>query len=387
VILNVALPQADGTLRHYQVSGEPLPLPAEAPRFETRVAYAAAHVVCDPMVTSASDDEPVLDLDATLAFREYLWSLGLGVAEAMDTAQRGMGLTWPAARELIRHSLALAQEAGGRIVCGAGTDQLDPTGASISDVIAAYHEQCGFIESQGGSVVLMASRALARCARGADDYLTVYDKVLSQLERPAILHWLGEMFDPALAGYWGSHELDDALETFVALIEEHAARIDGIKVSLLDERRELDLRERLPDGVRVYTGDDFNYPSLIRGDGTHHSDVLLGIFDAIAPAASIALSALDKGDTARYEEVLTPTVDLARHIFCAPTRFYKTGLVFMAYLNGHQDHFRMIGGLESGRSVAHLARIFELADIAGLLRHPDLASSRLSRFLALAGAP
>lgn len=384
--LRVALPQADGSVRRYVVKGEPLVAPVDSPPIASRMAYAAAHVVCDPFVSATSEAYPVLDISATLAFRDYLWSVGLGVAEAMDTAQRGMGLTWPAAKDLIRHSLTLAADTGGRIVCGAGTDHLDADQTSIPEVVAAYQEQCAFIESYGGSVVLMGSRALARSARGPDEYLIAYDKVLSQLDRPAILHWLGEMFDPALAGYWGTNDLDDALETFVALIREHEARIDGVKVSLLDERREIDLRERLPDGVRVFTGDDFNYPSLIRGDGVRHSDALLGIFDPIAQAAGIALRALDRGDTAEYEAVLRPTVALAHHIFRAPTRYYKTGIVFLAYLNGHQDHFRMLGGLESARSVADLARTFELADAAGLLRDPDLAVERLRRWLALAGA-
>jgi hypothetical protein len=384
MVERVLLPQEDGGLRPYEVEGEPLPVPDKRPSFKERVAYAAAHVVCDPLVAS-SGDEPRLDIDKTLAFREYLWSLGLGVAEAMDTAQRGMGLTWPAARELIGRSLELAEAGGGAIVCGAGTDQLDTKTATIPDVLAAYQEQCEFVESHGGTVVVMASRALARCARSPDDYLAVYDKVLSQLTRPCIVHWLGDMFDPALAGYWGSRALDSAVETFVGLIEAHAPRVDGVKVSLLDERREIDLRPRLPDGVRVYTGDDFNYPALIRGDGPHHSDALLGIFDAIAPAASLALGALDDGALDRYDSLLAPTVELSRHVFCVPTRFYKTGLVFLAYLNGHQDHFRMLGGFESGRSVVHLARCFELADRAGLLRDPDLAAARLRLYLALAG--
>lgn len=381
----VLLPQEDGGLRPYEVEGEPLPVPDKRPRFKSRVVYAAAHVVCDPLITSSEGDEPRIDLDKTLEFRDYLWSLGLGVAEAMDTAQRGMGLTWPAARELIAGSLELAGAGEGAIVCGAGTDQLDPATASIPEVLAAYQEQCEFIESHGGTVVLMASRALARCARSADDYLAVYDKVLSQLTRPAIVHWLGDVFDPALAGYWGGQDLDVAVDTFIGLIETHGARLDGVKVSLLDERREIDLRRRLPDGVRVYTGDDFNFPALIRGDGTHHSDALLGILDAIAPAASLALGALDDGALDRYDSLLAPTVDLSRHVFRAPTRFYKTGLVFIAYLNGHQDHFRMLGGLESGRSVVHLARCFELADRAGLLRDPDLAVARLRLYLELAG--
>jgi hypothetical protein len=382
---SVRLPQDDGTVRPYRLRGDPLPLPDERPHFKARVAYAAAHVVCDPFRASASEGGSSIDAEATLAFREYLWSLGLGVAEAMDTAQRGMGLTWPAARELIRVSIALAREREGAIVCGAGTDQLDPATASIHDVLLAYQEQCEFIESHGGTVVMMGSRALVRCARSADDYLAVYDKVLSQLARQAIVHWLGDMFDPELSGYWGSRDLDEAVDTFTNLIETHRTRVYGVKVSLLDAHREIDLRRRLPEDVLVFTGDDINYQGLIRGDGTHHSHALLGIFDAIAPAASLALAALDRGDHDRYDSLLAPTVELSRHVFGTPTRFYKTGLVFLAYLNGHQNHYRMLGGLESGRSTVHLARCFELADQAGLLRDPDLAVARLSRFLALAG--
>ncbi len=312
--------------------------------------------------------------------------MGFGVAEAMDTAQRGMGLTWEAARELIGRSLAASPDRSDAIACGAGTDQLDPTKATLDGVIAAYEEQCGYVESAGGRVVLMASRALARSAQGRpDDYLAVYDKVLSQLTRPATLHWLGEAFDPALAGYWGSGELAAATETFVALVETHASRIEGVKVSLLDKQIEIELRERVPKGVRVYTGDDFNYVDLIRGDDRHHSHALLGILDAIAPVAAVALRALDEGDGEQFEKSLAPTVPLARHVFSSPTRFYKTGLVFLAYLNGHQSHFRMLGGLESGRSVVHLAETFVLADRAGLLRDPEIASNRMRALLTTAG--
>jgi len=311
--------------------------------------------------------------------------MGFGVAEAMDTAQRGMGLTWEAARELIGRSVGASPDRRDAIACGAGTDQVDPTTAALDEVIAAYEEQCGYVESAGGRVVLMASRALARAARGPDDYLAVYDKVLSQLTRPATLHWLGEAFDPALAGYWGAGELTAATETFVTLVEEHASRIEGVKVSLLDKQIEIGLRERLPEGVRVYTGDDFNYVELIRGDDRHHSHALLGILDAIAPVAAVALRALDEGDGKRFERTLAPTVPLARHVFSAPTRFYKTGLTFLAYLNGHQSHFRMLGGLESARSVVHLTETFVLADRAGVLRDPEIACNRMRAFLNTAG--
>jgi hypothetical protein len=379
------LPRADGSLHRYELSGESVEPPKDGRAFKSRVAYAAVHVVCDPLRTSASSASPDVDWDATLAYRSYLWSMGFGVAEAMDTAQRGMGLTWGAARELIGRSLAASPDRSDAITCGAGTDHLDPTSATLDEVIGAYEEQCGYVESAGGQIVLMASRALTRSAQRPDDYLAVYDKVLSQLTRPATLHWLGEAFDPALAGYWGSEDPAAAAETFVDLVETHASRIEGVKVSLLDKELEIGLRKRLPDGVRVYTGDDFNYVELIRGDDDHHSHALLGILDAIAPVAAVALRALDEGDGERFERTLAPTVPLARHVFSPPTRFYKTGLIFLAYLNGYQSHFRMLGGLESARSVVHLTETFVLADRAGLLRDPETACSRMRAFLTTAG--
>jgi hypothetical protein len=322
-------------------------------------------------------------MDATMAFRRHLWSLGFGVAEAMDTAQRGMGLSWETARELIRVS---ASERGGEIACGANTDQLQPgTAASIEDLIAAYEEQCETIEAAGGRVILMASRALARCARGPEDYVRVYSRLLGGLRQPAILHWLGDAFDPQLKGYWGSSSIEEAMETCLAVIRENRSKIDGIKISLLDKQQEIRMRRLLPEGVRMYTGDDFDYAELIRGDELGHSDALLGIFDGIAQAAALALRALDNGDFVAYEEILAPTVPLSRHIFRAPTFFYKTGLVFLAYLNGHQKHFRMLGGQESARSIPHLAQLFVLADQARLLADPDLAVHRMKLVLELAG--
>jgi hypothetical protein len=383
-------PRADGTLAPY-TPGEPAAFAApggERPRLRTRIAYSAAHVVADPLADISPWLETRLDWDATLAYRRHLWSLGLAVAEAMDTAQRGMGLDWPAAQELIRRSLAEARAVGASdlIASGAGTDHLAPSpDLTLDAVIAAYEEQCAFVEGEGGRIILMASRALAACAKGPDDYATVYDRILSQVREPVIIHWLGDMFDPALAGYWGSRDLDAATESCLAIIGRHAAKVDGIKLSLLDQSREVALRRRLPAGVRMYTGDDFDYPTTIRGDEHGHSDALLGIFDAIAPAASAALVALDAGDTARFDAILAPTLPLSRHIFRAPTRFYKTGVVFMAYLNGHQSHFRMVGGQESARSVAHLAELFVLADRAELLTDPDRATARMRHILALAG--
>jgi hypothetical protein len=381
---SLLLPHADGSLQRYEPTGEFVE-PSEGGGFEKRAVYVATHVVADPFHASSSSSTSQVDWDATLAYREYLWSMGFGVAEAMDTAQRSMGLTWQGARDLIGRSLAAAPDRADSIACGAGTDHLEPAGASLDDVVAAYEDQCGYVESEGGRVVLMASRALARSARGPDDYLAVYDKVLSQVTRPVTLHWLGEPFDPELATYWGSRHLGPATETFVSLIEAHAERVEGVKVSLLDKDLEIALRERLPRSVRVYTGDDFNYVELIRGDGRHHSHALLGILDAIAPVAAIALRALDDDDGEGFERTLAPTIPLARHVFSAPTRFYKTGIVLLAYLNGHQSHFRMLGGLESARSIVHLAETFVLADRAGLFRDPEEAGKRMRTILATAG--
>ncbi len=381
----LVLPRAGGKRAAYR-PGRPGVFRMPAGPLNVRIAYSAAHVVCDPL----ADVDPILharvDWDATLMYRRYLWSLGLAVAEAMDTAQRGMGLDWGATKELIRRSLAEARAVGGRIACGAGTDQLAPSPqVTLADVAAAYEEQVAFVERAGGRVILMASRALAACARSPEDYAQVYGRILSQVGQPVILHWLGEMFDPALAGYWGTRDLDAAMEVCLGIIHEHAAKVDGIKISLLDAEREVTMRRRLPQGVRMYTGDDFNYPELIRGDEHGYSHALLGIFDAIAPAAAAALAALQDGDLDRYTALLEPTVPLSRHIFQPPTFYYKTGVVFMAYLNGHQEHFRMIGGLESARSITHLSELFVLADQAGLLREPELAARRMRHVLALAG--
>jgi uncharacterized protein DUF993 len=352
----------------------------------SRLAYAAVHVVADPLADVSPIAPAAVDWEATLAFRRHVWRYGIGVAEAMDTAQRGMGLDWEASKELIRRSLAEAKAAGGKIVCGAQTDHLTPGSArELRDVEVAYEEQCGFVEARGGQVVMMASRDLARIARGPEDYARVYERVLSQLERPALIHWLGEVFDPELAAYWGDSDLDRAMAVCLEIITANRAKVEGVKLSLLDQKREIAMRSSLPEGVRMFTGDDFDYPTTIAGDGTRHSDALLGAFDLIAPAASAALLALDAGDTHRFAAILEPTVPLSRHVFAAPTFYYKTGIVFMAYLNGHQDHFRMVGGLESGRSAAHLASLFVLADQAGLLRDPELAMHRIRPVMALAG--
>lgn len=376
------LPQADGTQRPYQ-PGEASPYAAHARVPASRVAYAAAHVVLDTQSVHPNQ----LDWDATLAYRRHLWSLGLGVAEAMDTAQRGMGLDWITSRELIRRSLAEAQTLDGvRIACGAGTDQLELSShLTLETVQHAYEEQCTFIEDAGGRIILMASRALAACARTADDYIHVYDKILAQVKQPVIIHWLGAMFDPALTGYWGSSDLDAAMDTCLTILGRHASKIDGIKISLLDAEREVRMRRRLPAGIKMYTGDDFNYPILMLGDEQSYSHALLGIFDAIAPAASAALHALEVGDIESYTAILAPTVPLSRHIFQHPTYNYKTGIVFLAYLNNHQAHFQMVAGQEKSRSIEHLAQIFVLADQAKLLVDPELASERMQAILIKAG--
>lgn len=381
----IRLPTGNGATQEFRMSA-PRDFAVAGRASFNRIALAAAHVVADPLARGNPWLNTAVDWDATLAFRRHLWSLGLGVAEAMDTAQRGMGLDWKNSLELIRRSVAASKDIEGAVLFnGVGTDQLEPSAATLPGVIAAYEEQCDAVERLGGRIVLMASRALAACARSADDYLEVYARILSQLKQPAIIHWLGETFDPQLAGYWGGKDHGKAMEVALAVIEANHAKVDGVKVSLLDREKEVAMRQRLPKGVRMYTGDDFNYAELIEGDGERHSDALLGIFDAIAPAASAALSRLASGDAKGFRDILAPTLPLARHIFSAPTRFYKTGLVFLAWLNGHQEHFVMVGGQQSARSVVDLAETFRLADAAGLLRDPELASSRMKQFLAVNG--
>jgi Protein of unknown function (DUF993) len=380
------LPAADGRLAPYTLSSA-AHFPDRLTRPLNRVALAAAHVVADPR----ADIDPWLqaapDWERTIAYREYLWDLGLGVAEAMDTAQRGMGLDWKMALELIKRSVAAARgRDGAQVFSGAGTDHLDPAVVhTIDDVIRAYQEQLAAIEGVGGRLILMASRALVRAARSADDYAHVYQRVLAQVRQPVIIHWLGDMFDPALAGYWGTRDLDRAMDTAVAIINASAAKIDGVKISLLDKDREIAMRRRLDKNVKMYTGDDFNYAELIAGDAQGYSHALLGIFDAIAPAAAASLAALAAGELEKFHAILAPTVPLSRHIFRAPTQFYKTGVVFMAYLNGHQDHFTMVGGQESARSTLHLAELFRLADQAGLFRDPEVAARRMKAVLAVRG--
>ena len=381
----IALPRLDGTMAPHTLR-EPVRWPVPDAPFAKRVAFAAAHVVVDPLRDVDPLANSAIDWDATLAYRRHLWKHGFSIAEAMDTAQRGGGLGWPAAQELISRALAESRATGGGMACGAGTDHLAPTpDATIEQVQRAYAEQVAFVEKESGRVILMASRALARAARSADDYRRVYGDILRQVSQPVILHWLGDMFDPQLAGYWGTTNIDEAMEVCLDVIRDNSTKVDGIKISLLDAQKEIDMRRRLPAGVRMYTGDDFNYAELIEGDATHHSDALLGIFDGIAPAASAALQALDRGDTATYHAILAPTIPLSRHIFMRPTHAYKTGIVFLAWLNGYQSHFRMLGGAESARSVVHLAELLRLADAAGLIEDPDRAAARMRHVLAVAG--
>ncbi len=384
--LAIDLPDETGRPVTYALKAEPVTAPAGPHRFN-RTAFAAVHVVADPLAPQEPGLGPAIDWEATLAFRRHILDLGLGVAEAMDTAQRGMGLDWSAARELIERTLAAATpEERTRIVSGVGTDHLDPADArSLDDVVGAYHEQLAAVQKADGRVVLMASRALARIATSPADYEAVYARVLAEADAPVILHWLGDMFDPALAGYWGADDFPPALETALAVIHANAAKVDGIKLSLLDDDKEIEMRRRLPAGVRMYTGDDFNYPALIEGDAEGYSDALLGIFDAIAPAASVALTALADGDLPTYRQVLEPTVPLSRLTFRAPTQHYKTGVVFLAYLNGFQDHFVMIGGAQAMRPLPYFTELFRLADGAGLLRDPERAAARMRHVMRLYG--
>jgi hypothetical protein len=379
--MQIAFPEGS-----YTLSGTPI-LPTPVTRPFNRVVFAAAHVVADPLSSSDPTSRPAIDWPTTLKFRTHLLDLGFGIAEAMDTSQRGMGLDWPTALELIRQSLAHAGSRKHFIASGCGTDHLSPQSArNLDDVVRAYLEQLHAIQKLGGRIILMASRALVQVAKSPDDYVKVYSRVLAEADQPVILHWLGEMFDPALKGYWGNSEFSLTQETALAVISENVSKVDGIKISLLDDTKEVAMRWRLPSSVKMYTGDDFNYPQLIEGDEQGYSHALLGIFDAIAPVASNALQALASGDARTYNSLMSPTVPLSRLIFRAPTQFYKTGIVFLAWLNGHQDHFIMVNGAQSTRPLPYFVECFKLADQAGLLRDPDLATSRMKKLLAVYGA-
>lgn len=384
----LTLPTPDARLEPYRLTRTPLT--PRAPKLPlTRTAFAAAHVVSDALrERNPWDTRPAVDWDATLSFRSQLWDQGLHLAEAMDTAQRGMGVDWPTALELIRRTMraARAHPMRPRVACGAGTDHQPLQNLTTPDaILAAYTEQAEAIEAAGGQLILMASRAFPAIAATQDTYHHVYRRLIDGAAQPVVLHWLGDMFDPALAGYWGTTDIAKASDFVLGLIKENPAKVDGIKISLLDQAHEEQFRARLPAGVRLYTGDDFHYAPLIEGDGTHFSHALLGIFAAIAPAASQALEALAQGDTRTYHQLLAPTVPLSREIFRAPTRFYKAGIAFLSWLNGHQTHFIMPAGFQSSRDITHYAQVFRLADQAGLLSRPDLAEARMRTLLALHG--
>ena len=381
--MKISLPDANGRFSAYTMTGTPVPQ-TRLPKNPARICYSATHVVADPFAARDPIGAASVDWAKTMEFRHHLHGLGLGIAEAMDTAQRGMGLDWPGALELIRRTRAELPDA--LVANGCGTDHLDPGDAtSLDDIKSAYMEQLSAIQRLDARVILMASRALAKVAQTPGDYIRLYGEVLAECDHPVILHWLGDMFDPDLAGYWGGETFEDCLETVVQIIEANVAKVDGIKISLLDKEKEVQLRRRLPAGVRMYTGDDFNYPELMEGDAQGHSHALLGIFDPIAPAAAHAVSVLGQGDTAGFRATLDPTVPLARLIFRAPTQYYKTGVVFLAYLNGFQDHFIMLNGAQSARPLPYFTEIFRLADGCGLLRDPDLAVARMTRMLAVYG--
>jgi hypothetical protein len=383
-MVSLLLPSADHSATTLLLN-EPARLAVRSTPPTSRAVYAAAHVVADPLRASTADHGDAIDWDATMRLRHDLWALGLGVAESMDTAQRGMGLDWAAARELALRTLREARTVGGRVVVGVGTDQLTSPTPSLHEIRDAYIEQIDAIESAGGEVVLMSSRDLARAARGPDDYLAVYDAVLASATRPVVLHWLGSMFDPALAGYWGFNEPRAAMDTVVQIISDHITVVRGIKVSLLDSTLEIELRNRIPAPARVFTGDDYNYVDLIAGDGIHSSDALLGAFAVIAPFASAAFARLDEGDEHGFRSILGPTEALSRLVFAPPTQYYKVGVAWLAYLNGRQDHFRMIGGFETGRSLAHLVELVRAGDAIGLFPAPDQTAARASAYFAVHG--
>ena len=382
--MDLRLLTAGGSVERVQLAPQPA-FERPATPIGSRVAYAAAHVVPLPWAENVPGHPAEVDWDATLAFRRHVWSWGLGVADAMDTAQRNMGLDWAATAELIRRSAAEARSVDGDLVVGVNTDHLDEPVVSLDEVISAYLHQLEVAEEAGAGVVLMASRHLARAASSAADYERVYRAVIERAGSPVVLHWLGTAFDANLAGYWGSDDVPTATDTVVRIMGEHAAKVRGIKMSLLNAESEITVRRRLPDGTTMFTGDDFNYVSLIEGDEVGHSDALLGAFAALAPSASAALQALDRSDRDEYRRILGPTEALARQIFAAPTQYYKTGVAFLSWLNGHQESFTMVGGLHSGRSLVHLSKIVQLANASGALERPELAAARWHGMLGLNG--
>ena len=387
--IRLNLPTAERRVAPYKLAGTPLAVDKRLPSDFNRSALAAAHLVTDVLAERAPwDTRPAIDWDATLGFREWLWDQGLGLAEAMDTAQRGMGVDWETAKELIQRTMRAAKIRSTpiQVACGAGTDHCQPHTLTTPEAIAgAYETQMEAIEAAGGQVILMASRAFTANGCEEEDYHFVYRGLIDSAQDPVILHWLGDMFDPALAGYWGHADVEAASNFVLNLIGENPGKVDGIKISLLDQAHEEGFRKRLPPGVKLYTGDDFNYPTLIDGDGEHYSHALLGIFAAIAPAASLALAQQKAGDKQGYYKTFNPTVPLAREIFKAPTRFYKAGIGFLSWLNGLQSHFVMPQGFQASRDITHYAEVFRSADQARLLLDPDLANRRMGHFLALHG--
>jgi hypothetical protein len=384
--ISISLPIGDRAEETYVLVGKPVDRPTMPPDFN-RVVYAAAHVVSDPRRETAPWSDPAIDWDATMAFRHHLWRLGFKIAEAMDTSQRGMGIGWSHASELIRRSILEAKTiSGADLACGVGTDHLEPGSArDLEEIVRAYEMQFEFVEKCGGRAIMMASRELARLATSPDDYHFVYSRILNQAKDKVVLHWLGDMFDPKLAGYWGSASFEGALTSVLSIIKDNVSKVEGIKISLLDAANEVELRNRLPEGVLCFTGDDFNYADMIEGDGKRHSHALLGIFDAVAPSASTALAALANGDARTFRAIIEPTVPLSRKIFEAPTQYYKAGVVFLAWLNGHQSHFTMPGGMQSARGINHYTQVFRLADKANVLDKPELAVTRMKALLVTAG--
>jgi len=407
--MDLHLLDEDGSLRTVELGAAAAFAPPSGP-LRSRTVYAAVHVIPRPASDTAPGAPADLDWEATLAFRRSMWLRGLGVADAMDTAQRGMGLDPAATRELITRTAGAAREAfadpaiaplfpaGAEVrdlvVAGVSTDQRPEAELSLDEIVEAYREQLAATEATGAGVVLMASRHLARAARSAADYESVYRRVLDAATAPVVLHWLGTAFDPQLEGYFGSLDTAEASATLLRIIGEDPSRVRGVKMSLLDDAAEVAVREQLPEGVRMLTGDDFHFSHLIVGEdgadggaqqeGTF-SHALLGAFAATAPAASAAVQALDRGDRAEARRILDDAERLARHVFSTPTFHYKTGVAFLSWLNGHQQAFSMVGGMHAARSLPHLSRTVELAAATGNLEDPPLAAARWHALLSLHG--
>lgn len=379
----IYLPGVDGGHRSLELR-PPREWGDESPRFTSRAAFAAPHVVADWRSDHTTGRPAVIDWDATLGFRRHLLRCGLGVAEATDVQRRTGGLDWSTAQELVRRSADQARDAGTRIASGVGTDHRDDV-ATLVDAGRAYAEQIEFVESTGSQVIVLPSRHVAALARHADDYLAVYDELLTQTGGPVILQWSGEQIDVELSGYWGSTDVGQAMETFLELITAHASRVDGVRVVGLGPDHRTSLRRRLPDGVRLYTGDNTDYPDQIKGDGTRHCDALLEAFAVVAPAAAAALAALDRDDLDTYDREMDAAVVLSRQIFEPPTAYCATGIAFLAWLCGHQDGFTTVADAHAAHSTVHLIRIFELANDAQLFPDPDLAADRLLSWFDVAG--